>query len=686
MRDISVSHTVMPAFVMSGKEIEMKSIKSKMIVTITLLVVVIIAGMTVVTKVSATKALNETTNTMLQSLVSRSADLVGNKIINNLEYVQAIANRSELSNDSLTTEEKLQSLGGIVKDKGYIKVGIADLDGNMIFSNGKTMDASDREYFQQAVKGTANVTDPMMSSTEGVIVVIYAVPIMKDGKVTGVMTATTDSSELSNIVNSITVGKSGKAFMINSEGVKIAHYNNDLVESMDNDLENVKKDSSLSALASLEKKMIQSKSGVGQYSYNGEDKVLAYAPVKGTSWSLAVSILQSEVLSQANSLVYKLLLLAVAAIAIAILSVYIIASQFAKKLSLATRYMIPMSEGDFTQEVKAKDLQSKDEIGQLMRALKHLQDSIREMFGLVLDNSQQIDEDAKSLSEVSGQMNESVGMVNDAIQDVAQGSASQAESISSIAQNMNIFAEKMEQIVSDIQDVDASTMEMKDLSENSNQNMQGLSESVRVTNQTFLTFRERIATLIENLNQINQITKLINDISEQTNLLSLNATIEAARAGEAGRGFAVVADEIRNLSEQSKNSAEKINELIQKISTGNVYIDESTEMLNKEFSNQTKVIDLTLESFHEIVVSIQSVLPKIESVNHSAESINQKKNEILGELDQISAISEESSAATEEIGASMEELFSSSEQIAQAASNLGNRTDEMMEGTKRFKL
>lgn len=664
----------------------MKSIKSKMIISITALVVVIIAGITLITRVYSTQAFSKTTNTMLESLVSRSADLVANKISQNLAYVEAIATRSEITDDSLTTEQKLKSLSSMIEEQGYIKIGISDLKGNIIFSNGKNTDISDREYFELASKGTANVTDPMMSSTEGVIVVVYAVPILEGGDVTGILTVTTDSSELSNMVNEITVGESGKAFMINSEGVKIAYYNNDLVESMDNDLENVKNDNSLSKLAAIEKKMIQGKSGVGEYVYNGEDKELAYAPVEGTSWSLAVSILKSEVLSQANSLVYNLLVLAAVAILISVLAVYTIANQFAKKLTMATRYMIPMSEGDFTQEVKDKDLKSKDEIGQLMRALKHLQDSIREMFGLVLDNSQRIDEDAKSLSEVSSQMNESVGMVNDAIQDVAQGSASQAESISSISQNMNVFSGNMEQIVSDIKEVDTSTMGIKVLSENSNQNIEGLSDSVKNTNQTFQTFRERIAALGENLNQINEITKLINDISEQTNLLSLNATIEAARAGEAGRGFAVVADEIRNLSEQSKNSAEKINDLIRKISTGNVYIDESTELLNQEFENQTKVIDMTLESFHEIVVSIQEILPKIDNVNHSAKSVNEKKNEILGELDQISAVSQESSAATEEISASMEQLFSSSEQIAGSASNLGKRTDEMMEGTRRFKL
>ena len=62
--------------------------------------------------------------------------------------------------------------------------------------------------------------------------------------------------------------------------------------------------------------------------------------------------------------------------------------------------------------------------------------------------------------------------------------------------------------------------------------------------------------------QIREATELITDIAAQTNLLSLNASIEAARAGENGRGFAVVADQIRNLSEQSRQSAERIVQIV----------------------------------------------------------------------------------------------------------------------------
>ncbi|HCW52322.1 MAG TPA: chemotaxis protein [Clostridium sp.] len=98
----------------------------------------------------------------------------------------------------------------------------------------------------------------------------------------------------------------------------------------------------------------------------------------------------------------------------------------------------------------------------------------------------------------------------------------------------------------------------------------------------------------------NSIVGIIQDISSATNLLGLNASIEAARAGEYGRGFSVVAEEIRKLSVTSKESIDKIDEIIKNISCFISSIYCGIDSANDVSQNQSAALEEILASIQEL--------------------------------------------------------------------------------------
>lgn len=667
-------------------KIHMNSIKAKLNTFIILLVTVIVVGSSTLAILIASKALENTAVKTMEAMVKQGANVVESRVHQNIAVLETLASSEFLTDETLSTDVKLGKLSGAVEKNDYLKIGISDLNGNISFSNNTNSEISDREYFQKAIKGEANVSDPLMSKSEGIIVVIYAAPILKNGEVIGILAAIADGNSISSIVDDISFGETGKAFMINKEGTKIAHYDKELVVNQDNDLENVKTNPELKELVELETNMTKGKAGAGFYQYRGEAKILAYNPVIKTDWSLAVTVNKSEVLSALSELIKNSIILAIIFIIISIAIAYLFAGSISNRIKLAITYMKPMAEGDFTNQIEEKHKKAKDEIGQMIRALETMQISMKGMLQLVINNSTRIDEDAQSLSAVSQQLSASSNVMATSIQEVTKGTVAQSESISGIAEGMNVFAANIDRITTDIKTVDNYTRDIIQKSEKSRSKMQNLAESVKTTNASFQNFENDIVNLSHNINKINDITNLINEISEQTNLLSLNAAIEAARAGESGKGFAVVAEEIRKLAEQSKQSSVNISALINEIQNDSTGMIQAVNNVSKEFSEQTVVVSSTLDSFTSIVNSVEEIIPKIEMISVSTGKINTEKNEIIGKIEDISAISEETSASSEEISASTEEIAGSSEDVANSAGSLGARTKEMMIEVGKFKL
>ncbi|ERI93074.1 methyl-accepting chemotaxis protein signaling domain protein [Clostridiales bacterium oral taxon 876 str. F0540] len=666
----------------------MKSIKSKLTLFFSGLLVVGSLGFGIVSYKAASNALVSNVNKTIPKMADEGAKMVEGRLQSQLESLSAIAENDTIKNRSTSVSKQAEVLNAEKKRKNYIHLFVIDKDGKALLEDGSSLDLKDREYFKKAIAGERNVSDPIVSKAKdgSNLIISFAVPIKNNNEVVGVLAATQDGNLLSELTNDITFGKTGKAFMLRKDGTTIAHTNKDLVLNMDNDFENVKKDSKLKSLVEIEKKMVAGEAGTGEYVYDGVSKYVGYAPVKGTEWSLAVVIAKNEVLSETASLKNSIIIIALVFIAVGIAFAQIISSKIVKGITGTSQYLELLSGGDFSKNVPEKYINMKDEVGLISRSTQKLTESIREMIKQIKESSSSIETHAVNLSSVSEEISTSSQSVASSIQDVAQGTSTQAEDLVDITGILNQFSENLQAIVDEIKAIDVSAKEVGNMSEESNSKMEALMASVNKINKSFGDFISRIQGLEQNVSEINQIINIINSIADQTNLLALNAAIEAARVGEAGRGFAVVAEEIRNLAEQSKTSSETIANLILDVSNSTSSMVNTTEELNDELKGQLEIINNTLMSFKKITSGINEVVPKIERVNSSAVMIDEDKTYILEKIESVSAIAQETSASSEEIAASAEEMNASTEEVAASAEVLSEMTKEMMKQVNKFEL
>lgn len=663
----------------------MKSIKTKMMIFFGIITIIVSLGSGWASYNNSLKALESNLDVMLPEIAKQTAGNLQSKVDGELKALESIASRADIKDTSLSVQEKLKILAKEGERLGAIRMGMVSLEGDLLNTDGTTAQLKGTDYFERGVNGESLVVDPLVTP-ENDLVVPYIVPIMNDGKVTGLLLETKDGDALSQLTNSIKVGQNGTTFMINSEGVSIANPSPEKVLQQLSDIEAAKTDPSLEALAAIEKKMIAGETGTGVIEYQGIKKFMGYAPVEGTGWSVAVTMTQDEALSVLDNLKSMDIINTIVFTLISLIAVYFIANSIAKGIKLSSRHLKVLAEGNFTEEISPKYLNLKDEIGEMMRSMKTMQESIGKMIKKIRESSADINKQSESLSAVTKEIADSSQSVSETITEVAEGTNSQSDDLVLINDILDQFNHRLTNIIGDIEGIGASSREISAMATESSNETTLLNQSVTHVSHTFKEFYQRIIDLGEEINRISQITDLIKNIADQTNLLALNAAIEAARAGEEGRGFVVVADEIRKLAEQAKISSDNISKVVTGISEKtNSMIDNSVSM-DHELLDQVAVIEKSMTSFQKIIGAIDEVVPKIETIQAAAQGIDEDKNRVIGRMEGISAVAEEISASSEEISAASEEVSASVQEVASAAVSLNQSTHHMLAEVERFKV
>ncbi len=641
-----------------------KSIRTRIMVYLGLLLTITCLGIGVIADIAASKALINKVDETLPSLAEKGAQIIESRIESQLNALELLATWDSIKDPKYTWEDQLPLLEEEVKRSDMVSLGISSLNGILRNTTGNALDISDREYLKKALNGENAVSDPIVSKEDGSIIVTYAVPIKFDNHIIGALVAVTDARKLSEIANDITFGESGKAFMINKSGTMIAHSNNDLVMNMSNDFENVKTDSKLIPLVELEKKMVQGEKGAGEYEYDGIIKYLGFAPVKVTGWSIALAAPKAEVLADLDTLKQSLIIISSLFLLLTLAMGYFIATSISNPVKLISMHLQTISSGDFTVEVSKKLKRGNDEIGVLIKASESISKFLRESFGDVSNKSIEINQTAIEVEEAVELLNT---QADDTSATVEQLSAGMEENAAS-AEEMNASAAEIEKAVEAIAEkAQQGALSVGEITKRAEAIKSRAISSQQSATEIYDQTKEKLKTAIEQskaVEQINILSESILQITSQTNLLALNAAIEAARAGEAGKGFAVVANEIRKLAEDSKNTVSEIQKVtdvvvssVENLKDGSTQILEFMDSnvirdyhelvgVGEKYSEDAAFVDELITDFsaaaQELTASIQDIMKAIEevtiTVNDGAkgtEDIAQKTILIVEEVNKV---------------------------------------------------
>ncbi|MCR4436557.1 MAG: methyl-accepting chemotaxis protein [Clostridiales bacterium] len=630
--------------------LQLKSIKAKLSLFFGGLLFLICAGLGIIAYIESSNALSSSINESLSQLAKEASKVVQERINTQLNAMEALAESDSIRSDRLTLDKKLELLKNEVKRSGHLRMGIADMSGNVKYTDGESINISGRDYFKKALAGERAVSDPIVSKVNNNVVLCYAVPIKDGNTVKGVLVATRDGNQLSALTDDIRFGKSGEAFMINNNGTTIAHKDKNLVLNMDNDFENVKKDPGLKPLVELEKQMTEGKEGVGEYTYKGVTKHMGFAPVEGTNWSLAITAPKSEAMAKVNSLAGIMLIISIIFLGASIVITFLIASGISKPIKNASDYLTVVATGDFTKEVPAKLLKMKDETGTLANAIHTMQQSIKNIIKKVVDESSIVGQMLINIHTEMEQLNKSIEGISATTEELSAGTEETASSTEEMNATSTEIEKAVESIASKAQEgavtagsVNKMAEEMKQNAITSKENTIGIYRRTKNSLQSAIEQSKAVS-------QINELSEAILAITSQTNLLALNAAIEAARAGEAGKGFAVVADEIRKLAEDSKNTVARIQEVTK-------IILEAVKNLSSSSGEILEFID-------------KQVLSDYENLVKSSEQYSQDSSSINDMVTDFSATSEELLASVQNMVKAINEIANASNEEAQGATNI----------------